>query len=250
MLILRSALFNLFFYFWTAFSLVIVLPTMLLGWRVCYICGRLWPWGLLIGLRLLVGIKYRVEGLENLPPEPYLFASKHQSTWETAVFPLIVPCPVFVLKKELLSIPLFGWYLRLFGDIAIDRTKGASALKAMVKAGKQRAAEGRSIIIYPEGTRTMPGQSQPYLPGVAALYQAVNLPVVPVALNSGCFWRRHAFIKYPGTIVVRILPPIPPALPRKVFMAQLVDAIETHSKQLAQNANVRRADALADEARG
>ncbi|MGO1120367.1 lysophospholipid acyltransferase family protein [Rhodovibrionaceae bacterium A322] len=234
MLFLRSALFNIFFYLWTIISMLVILPGALFGWRLCYSWGRIWPWGLLIGLRVLVGIKYRFEGVENLPKAPFLFVSKHQSAWETAVFPLIVPIPVYVLKKELLSIPLFGWYLKFYGNIPVDRKGGASALKEMVKQAKDRISQGRSIIIYPEGTRTNPGDSLPYHPGVAALYQALDIPAVPVALNSGCFWQRHAFIKKPGTIVVRILPAIPPGKPRKAFMAELVETVESQSRELVE----------------
>ena len=138
-----------------------------------------------------------------------------------------------MLKKELLSIPLFGWFLKRAGMIAVDRKGGASALRSMARQATETLESGRSILIFPEGTRVAPGQTRPYQPGVAALYTQQKVPVVPVALNSGLFWGRRAFFKKPGTIVVQILPPIPPGLDRKAFMRDLESRIEPASAALA-----------------
>jgi 1-acyl-sn-glycerol-3-phosphate acyltransferase len=144
--------------------------------------------------------------------------------------------PAFVLKRELLSIPLFGWYLRKVGMIAVDRAAGASALRNMARQASEAFAEGRSILIFPEGTRVPPGESRPYHPGVAALYTQLKVPVVPVALNSGLFWGRRSFVKRPGTVTVQFLPPIPPGLDRKAFMRELESRIEAAAMVLSKTA--------------
>ena len=163
-------------------------------------------------------------------------ACKHQSAWDTMIFALLLRHPSFVMKKSLKRIPLFGWFLARSGMVAIDRSAGASALKGMLRDAREMIAKGRAVIIFPEGTRTAPGKSLPYHPGVFALYRDLGLPTVPIALNSGLYWRRDAFLKRPGKIVMEILPPIPPGLPRKAFMAQLEAGIEERSKALIQEA--------------
>ena len=177
--------------------------------------------------------------IERIPKQderltPAIYAAKHQSAWETLFLSRYLGFPAFVLKQELLSIPLFGWFLKKSGMIAVDRKGGASALRAMARQATETLESGRSILIFPEGTRVPPGQTRPYQPGVAALYTQQKVPLVPVALNSGLFWGRRAFIKKSGTIVVEILPPIPPGLDRKAVMKELENRIETAAKALAQ----------------
>ena len=186
-------------------------------------------------LRWLCGIDHRFLGLDRLPDGPAIIASKHQSAWDTLVLPRLMPgrYPAYVLKAELTRIPIFGSLLKRAGMIAVDRSAGAKALRGMVREAKLRAAEGRSIVIYPEGTRTMPGKKLPYHPGVAALYNELDLPLVPVALNSGLFWGRNAIFKKPGTILLEVLEPIPPGLNRREAMKQLEAAIEAASARLA-----------------
>jgi 1-acyl-sn-glycerol-3-phosphate acyltransferase len=140
--------------------------------------------------------------------------------------------PAVVLKKELLNIPVYGWYTRKTQMIAVDRTGGAKALKDMVAAAQRAAGQGRPIFIFPEGTRTAPGTEADYQPGVAALYKRLDLPVVPVALNSGLFWPRRSFLRKPGTIVVEFLPPIAAGMDRKAFMNVLRERIETATRRL------------------
>jgi 1-acyl-sn-glycerol-3-phosphate acyltransferase len=135
-----------------------------------------------------------------------------------------------------MGVPIYGLYLRRVGHIPVNRRGGASTLKAMVRHARQETDKGRHLIIYPEGTRTNPGESPPYHPGIAALYSQLDLPVVPVALNSGMFWGRRAFVKRPGRMILEFLPPIPPGLPRRVFMDQLRERIETASKRLSDEA--------------
>ena len=167
-----------------------------------------WSRLVIVLARVLLGIRYRVEGMETLPQQPAVILSKHQSAWETLAFQAIFPPQVLVLKRELLWIPFFGWGLALMSPIAIDRSRGARALKRMAELGRTRLAQGFWIVIFPEGTRTAPGERRPYQPGGAWLAQRLGAPVVPVAHNAGLLWPRNAFIKRPGTVTIRIGPPI------------------------------------------
>jgi 1-acyl-sn-glycerol-3-phosphate acyltransferase len=230
---LRSLLFNGFFYGWTALCVVVGLPLLLGPRRGIYYLGRAWAHPILAALALLCGLRHEVRGRENLPAGAVLIAAKHQSAWDTIIFSILLWDHSFVLKRELLWVPLFGLYLARAGLIAVDRQGGARALKQMVAAARRVAALGRPIVIFPEGTRVAPDQHRPYQPGVAALYGQLGLPVVPVALNSGLFWRRRSFLKRPGTITLEFLPPIAPGLPRKIFLARLEEAIEGRSRALA-----------------
>jgi 1-acyl-sn-glycerol-3-phosphate acyltransferase len=159
--------------------------------------------------RVIVGIRYRVEGLENLPAEPVVILAKHQSAWETIVFQQIFPPLSFVLKKSLLYIPFFGWGLALFSPIAIDRAAGREALKQIEAQGMARLKSGFWVLIFPEGTRVVPGETGKYQAGGAYLATKAGVPVLPVAHNAGRCWPKNGFLKYPGEIVVRIGPLIP-----------------------------------------
>lgn len=229
---LRSLLFNVYFVGWTLLIGLLALPVLLLDWRRVNAFGRWWAARVLDGLRLLCGLEGRFVGLERLPDGPCIVAMKHQSAWETLAAPQILKAPAFVLKKELLRVPVFGWYLRRCRMLPIDRAAGTKALRDMVTAARERVAEGRPIVIYPEGTRRAPGEPPAYHPGVAALYQALALPVVPVALNSGLFWGRRAFGKKPGVITLEVQEAIPPGLDRRAFMALLQERIEPASSRL------------------
>lgn len=230
---LRSLLFNLLFALWTAFIFIVSLPTLVLPLSAAWWMGGLWVRGALLLLRATVGLGHRVRGAENRIAGPAIYAAKHQSAWDTLVFPLLLDKPAYVLKQELIRVPLFGSYLRQCGMIPVDRQGGGAALKRMLKAARAAVAQGRSILIYPEGTRTPPGERRPYHPGVAALYGDLGLPVVPVALNSGLFWGRRAFRKRSGTITIEFLPAIPPGLPRRDFMQELQNRMEGASQRLA-----------------
>lgn len=229
---LRSLLFNVFFYGWTAVCVVIGLPLLLGPRSGIFYLGRVWAHPIIFALRLLCGLRHQVRGRDNLPAGPVLLAAKHQSAWDTIIFSILLWDHSFILKQELLRIPLFGLYLSRAGQIPVDRRGGAKALKKMVAEAKAAAAAGRPIVIFPEGTRVAPDQHRPYQPGVAALYGQLEVPVVPVALNSGLFWRRNSFWKQPGCITLEFLPPIPPGLPRKDFLARLETAIEGRSRAL------------------
>jgi 1-acyl-sn-glycerol-3-phosphate acyltransferase len=160
--------------------------------------------------RVILGIEWRVEGRENLPSRPAVILAKHQSAWETLAFQHIFPPQVHVLKRELLWIPFFGWGLALMSPIAIDRSRGVAALRAIARRGQQRLEQGFWVVIFPEGTRVAPGETRDYQPGGAWLAAASGAPIVPVAHNAGRCWPRNAFLKRPGTVTIRIGPSIDP----------------------------------------
>jgi 1-acyl-sn-glycerol-3-phosphate acyltransferase len=236
---LRSILFNVLYALWSAAMHILCLPLLLGPQRWIYPAAGLWIHVTLWLLKHVVGLGHRVVGAEHLPQAPQdgsvIFAAKHQSAWETLFLSRYLGYPAFVLKKELLSIPLFGWYLKRVGMIAIDRKAGASALRDMTRQSAAVFAQGRSLLIFPEGTRVAPGQQRPYQPGIAALYGKLKVPIVPIALNSGLFWGRKAFVKQPGTITVAFLPPIQPGLDRKTLMRELESRIETAANALARD---------------
>ena len=160
--------------------------------------------------RVILGIEWRVEGRENLPSRPAVILAKHQSAWETLAFQHIFPPQVHVLKRELLWIPFFGWGLALMSPIAIDRSRGVAALRAIAKRGQKRLDQGFWVVVFPEGTRVAPGETRDYQPGGAWLAAASGAPIVPVAHNAGLFWPRNAFLKRAGTVTIRIGPSIDP----------------------------------------
>ena len=208
MTLLRSVLF--------AAALLLITPVYALVALATFPLSRLERYRIISGWsrliiqlsRVLLGIDWRVEGRENLPGRPAVILSKHQSAWETMAFQLIFPPQVHVLKRELLWIPFFGWGLALMSPIAIDRSRGVAALRAMARRGRERLAQGFWVIVFPEGTRVAPGERREYQLGGAWLAAAAAAPVVPVAHNAGLFWPRNAFLKRPGTVTVRIGPAI------------------------------------------
>lgn len=233
MTILRSALFNLLFFGWTTLCCFALLPSMLLPHRAMMAWIFVWLRVVHWLEKTILGIDYRVVGRENLPAGACIVAAKHQSAWETLKLHLLLPDPAIVLKAELLKVPVWGRYLVRTGMIPVERGAGSKAIRSMIANARPRAEEGRPIAIFPQGTRTAPGTWRPYRIGVGALYEGLDLPVVPMALNSGVFWGRRAFRKRPGTITVEFLPPIPPGLPREEMMRRLEDELETASERLS-----------------
>lgn len=208
MIVLRSALFALALVILTPPYAILALCTFPLPPLVRYRIISGWSHLAILLSRVILGIRYRVEGLENVPKQPAVILSKHQSAWETIAFQLILPPHVQVLKRELLWIPFFGWGLALMSPIAIDRAKGSTALKRMAEQGRQRLAQGFWILIYPEGTRMPPGERGKYRIGGAWVAEKTSVPVIPVAHNAGLVWPRNAFLKKPGLITVIIGKPI------------------------------------------
>ncbi len=235
MIWLRSLLYQLLFLPWTTLLVVSCVPILVAApRRTVQRVAWFWLEGTLWLQKIVLGLSFEVRGAENLPKSGAIVAAKHQSAWETMVFHRLVGDPAFVLKKELLRLPFIGWYMQGTGQIAIDRSAGSSALKQMLDGGRRALDEGRCLIIFPEGHRQPPGHAGRYHPGIFKLYEALGVPVAPIALNSGMFWPRNAFLRHPGRITLEILPPIAPGLDRVTFMSQLQNMIETATRALEQ----------------
>lgn len=221
--LLRSAVFALIFYGWTVIAVLISFPVSLFGTRALrgwvHVWVRFHRWCAV----WLLGIRTRVEG--ERPRSPTLVAVKHQSMYETLEIIHLLDEPAVVLKRELVDIPLWGWVVRRYGVIPVDRAGGAVALRRMMKAAEAAVAEGRPIVIFPEGTRVPSGERPPLQPGFAGLYRALRLPVVPVAVDSGRLWPRHRFVKRPGTVTMRFGLPLPAGLPRGEIESAVHSAI-------------------------
>nr|WP_246515357.1 lysophospholipid acyltransferase family protein [Microvirga aerilata] len=232
MLIVRSLLFNVAFYANLVLWLVLLFPGLLVPPRVFMQGVKLWGRSSLWLLRVIVGTKIEIRGREKIPPGGALVAAKHQSFHETFTLVTILDDPTYILKRELMWIPLFGWYLWKAGCVPVDRKAGSLALVQMTARAKEEARHGRQIIIFPEGTRRPPGAPPAYKYGVAHLYQNLGFPCIPVALNTGLYWPRRQFIRRPGTVVIEVLDPIPPGLPREDFFKEVQERIEEASDRL------------------
>ncbi len=230
---LRSALFNLLFYALTAVTAVVITPYLLLPRRYLMPAFRVYAGMILALARLVCGIRLVVTGLEYLPKGgAALIAAKHQSAFDTLVWLTLVPDCCYVLKRELLWLPLWGQLARKGEMIAVDRSAGAKALRGLLQGAHKAVADGRQIVIFPEGTRVALGEEVPYQPGVAGLALALKLPLVPVATDSGRCWPRRSFIKQPGVITVAVLPPLPAGLTRQTLLPALQAVIERESARL------------------
>jgi len=235
---IRSVLFNTLFVLWTLVSLVVWLPA-LAGPRIWTPRGQtLWARGVMAMLKYVAGVSYEIRGRERLPDGPVVIASKHQSAWDTIIWHIIVDDPAIVMKKELLQIPMYGWYSTKAKMIPVDRKAGAKAMRTMMRASEAAAAAKRPIIIFPEGTRSAPGERLPYQPGTIAFYRHLKIPVVPVALNSGLFWSKRSPFKHPGKIVLEFLDPIEPGLAKQAFNQELEARIETATARLVAEATL------------
>jgi len=231
MLILRSALFFLYFAVVSTVLAISYLPTLILPRKAIVICSRFWSRSVLFGLKWIAGLGYEVRG--PVPKSGVLIAAKHMSMWDTVALYLILFDPAVVLKSGLRLIPFYGWYTWKAGSISIERDGGASALRKMANDAKAAMAKGQSVLIFPEGTRKLPGMPPDYKPGVAGLYGQLDVPCIPVALNSALFWSGPGgFFKRAGRVVVEFLPPIPPGLKRREFMAELENRIEGATNEL------------------
>jgi 1-acyl-sn-glycerol-3-phosphate acyltransferase len=231
----RSFLFSAVFYLLIMVMAVLALPFLATpgGSRAV---ARVWSRLSLWALRVITGLKVEVRGLENLPEAGGLIAAKHQSALETFALVPYVGDFAFILKRELLRLPFFGWYATRAGMIGVDRSAGASALRKMVSDSRDAVAEGRRVIIFPEGTRQAPGDAPDYKPGIAQLYAKLNTSCIPVAVNTGLFWPRGSSLRHPGTAVIEFLEPIPPGLDSRTFRAVLQESIETATARLLAEA--------------
>ncbi len=239
MLILRSLIFNAVF---VVYHLALILGlTALMPFPRMWSQGfvRMWTQGGKALLKGIVGLGVEFRGLQNLPQGPCVIVSKHQSAWDTFAFYILADDPNYILKKELTRIPFWGWCALSCGAISVDRSGGGAALKGLLRDTQDRLAKGRQVVIFPEGTRTAPGARLDYFPGVAAIDGHTDVPIVPVALNSGLFWGRGSFLKKPGVITIEILPPMAKGLKRRQFMADLESRIEAASDTLMEEARER-----------
>jgi 1-acyl-sn-glycerol-3-phosphate acyltransferase len=214
--------------------LLAVVCALVLPYRCTVEIAKHWAKTSLWLLRVICNIKADFRGLEKIPSGGIIFASKHQSVWETFALLPLLENPTFILKRELMWIPLFGWGLWKAQMIPVNRGARGPALAAMNKRAKEEVSEGRQIIIFPEGTRRPAGAEPQYKFGVAFLYAETGVPCVPVALNSGLFWPRRSFRRFPGTVVVQVCDPILPGLEKKEFHERLKDVVETASAQLLE----------------
>jgi 1-acyl-sn-glycerol-3-phosphate acyltransferase len=220
---IRSALFALVFYAGTALAVLLALAALPLGRRALRKVAEGWALFHHLCAAWILGIRTRTEG--EVPRQPVLVAAKHQSMFETIDVVVLLGSPAVVMKQELADIPLWGRAARLYGMIAVDRRGGAAALRRMLQAASEIIAEGRPIVLFPEGTRVAPGERPPLQSGFAGLYRALGVPVVPLAVDSGRLWPRRGFVKRPGVVTMRFGDPIPPGLPRKEAEARVHAAI-------------------------
>lgn len=229
----RSLLFSVFFLLWTLVPAVLFVWVVLLPHKKVANVIRIWQSIATGSAKILAGIDYKVVGREHVPNGACIIAAKHQSAWETCLLHVLFGDPAIVLKKELTHIPVWGWFAKASGLIPIDRKGGAKSLAIMKKAASDAVKAGRKIVIFPQGTRVKPGHKRSYKVGVAAMYQDLDIPVVPMALNSGLFWPKGSFLKKPGMITIEFLPAIPVGLSRSEMMRRLETQLEKASDRLA-----------------
>ena len=229
---LRSLLFNVLFYLVLAFWIILGIPTFVMPrWGIVTI-AQCWARSSIWLMRLICNIKVEYRGLEKIPKGPLIVASKHQSMWETFALLQFFPEPLFILKRELKWIPFFGWYLIKTNMIGVDRSAGGRSLIEMARRAGAEVRRGRQLIIFPEGTRTAVDAPPNYKTGVAQVYVDSGVTCLPVALNSGLFWPRRTFMRYPGTLVAEFLDPLPPGLTRQQFIARVSTVIEAATNRL------------------
>jgi len=240
MIFLRSLIFNIFFYSYTSLVCIAFIPTLFLPRSAILWVTRFWLGGVKWLEKYIMGLRYEVRGAQYLPKDnKYIIAAKHQSAYETLKLHHLFGDPTIVLKKELLGIPLFGTFLNKLDVIAIDRTNKEASINSIIEGAKRMGDNGRPIVIFPQGTRVGVNETtdqKPYKGGIVKMYKATDLPIIPLALNSGLFWGRNSFIKKPGTVIFEFLPPIETGLPDKKVMKALEDRLEDKTQSLMQEA--------------
>ena len=238
MIVVRSVIYNLLFYVNLVVLLFVALLTLVMPHQAILKMAELWGRISVFLLRVLCGTRMEVRGLEHLQgrrlSEPLIIAAKHQSTFETFALLKLFDDFTFIVKRELMWIPLFGWFMAKGRMIPVDRGAGSQALTKMTTRAREEIRTGRQLVIFPEGTRRAAGAEPRYKFGVAHLYAEIGVPCIPVALNSGLYWPRRSILRKPGTIVVEILDPIPPGLDKEDFKARLQSTIEDASSRLVE----------------
>jgi 1-acyl-sn-glycerol-3-phosphate acyltransferase len=223
------------------FWIVVAIPTFLMPPWAFMAVAKAWARSSIWLMRLVCNTKVEYRGLEKIPKGPLIVASKHQSMWETFALLQFFDAPLFIYKRELAWIPFFGWYLIKSKMIGVDRSGGMRSLMDMARRAPKEIRSGRQLIIFPEGTRTPVGAPPDYMTGVGQIYAKSGVPCIPVALNSGLFWPRRTFMRYPGTLVVEFLDPLPPGLSRKDFTVRIRESIEAATKRLVDAARQEQA---------
>ena len=232
--IFRSIAFNTAFYVGTALRMIVQSPYYFSASRENAYRVVVQGWGRFVNrqMRFWAGATFEIEGLENIPEGPCIITPKHQSAWDTIMLLPWIPDSVFMLKRELIQMPLFGWYLKKQRQIAVDRAASGRAMADAIKRTKAEVETGRQLIIFPEGTRRPPGAEPDYKRGIQMIYSGLAVPVVPVVMHPGLFWPRGNFRRQKGHFKVRILPAIPQGKPPKAFFAELVETMERESDRL------------------
>lgn len=227
MLYIRSVAFNAAFYLNLVVQMIVWTPFYFLAPRHrAWFVPKFWSRSSVWLMKVLAGIDMEISGQENLPDGPYILAPKHQSFLDTIAFLPYIHDPLYILKRELRWIPFFGWYIIKMRMVPVDRGRRSKALKEVIARTREEMKENRQLIIYPEGTRRAPGAEPNYKWGIVELYSELQIPVVPVAHQAGLFWPRRKFLRYPGTIKARFLPPIPPGLSKEEMLNRLIAATE------------------------
>jgi 1-acyl-sn-glycerol-3-phosphate acyltransferase len=235
-LVIRSIVFNILFYLNLGALMVAAIPTFVMPRRAILAMAKLWARSSLSLLRGVCNLRYEIRGLEKIPPGPLIVAAKHQSAWETFALLALFDDPTFIIKRELMWIPLFGWFTVKGRMVPVRRGARGQGLVEMAARAKIELNAGRQLIIFPEGTRRPPGAAPRYKYGVAHLYSETGVPCLPVALNSGLFWARRSIMRRPGTVLVEILDPIPPGLAPQAFLERLQSVIEAATARLTAEA--------------
>jgi 1-acyl-sn-glycerol-3-phosphate acyltransferase len=231
---LRSLIYNVVFYLNLAFWVLLGIPTYVMPrWGIVWIATN-WGKTSIWWMRIICNTRVEYRGVEKIPNGPLIVASKHQSTWETYALLQFFDQPLYILKRELLWLPLFGWYLSKAGMIGVQRKAGGRTLIDITKRAAAEIRRGRQLLIYPEGTRRAVGAPPDYKNGVSLIYSEAGVPCIPVALNSGLFWPRRTFMRYPGTLVIEFLDPIPPGLKRQEFNERMQTAIEEATDRIVK----------------
>ena len=234
LIFLRSFVFNVLFYAVFVVLAIVALPTFLMPIGALMTMARFWTNATLFLMRVICNIRVEFRGIEKIPSGPLVIVAKHQSFWETFALVPLFAHPIFILKRQLMRIPVFGQFLVKFKMIGIDRTAGVKALLEMTRRARAAVLSGRQLVIFPEGTRRAPGAPADYKTGFAQIYHACGVPCLSVALNSGLFWPRRTFMRYPGTLVVEFLDPLPPGLPKDEFISRVRDTIEEATARIVE----------------
>lgn len=233
MIAIRSVIFNALFYVSLIIQMIIFTPVyFLLPRKKAYWIPKFWSKTNIWLMKVICGTHFEIEGLENLPKGSFIFAPKHQSFWDTFAFLPYLDDPIYILKRELLWIPLFGWYASKQRMIPVNRAAKGKAMVDVMRRTKEEMKSGRQLIIYPEGTRRPPGAEPLYKYGIARIYKSLDLPVVAAVHHAGIFWPRRKFVRQPGIIKARILPPIEAGMEADAFFEHLISATEAASDQL------------------